>query len=67
MSDKYTIRRLGPIMYQTDWDLKGWYYINRKNEKVQMAFFVGTVQAPEGDVTLKQIVVGPFMLTWAWP
>ena len=54
-------------MYQTDWDLKGWYYINRKNEKVQMAFFVGTVQAPEGDVTLKQIVVGPFMLTWAWP
>lgn len=64
---KYDIKKFGPIMYQTDWDTTGWFYINRQQEKVNMTFFIGTVEAPEGDVRLKQLIVGPFMLTWAWP
>jgi hypothetical protein len=60
------IFNLGFFHIQFDFDWTGWYYINQKNEKVNMGFFIGTVTPPEEDCKLYQFIIGPFMMTWAF-
>lgn len=63
MNRQSTIRTFGKIQYQLDWDWNGWYYVSRKNEKIYMFFFIGTIEHETH--RLKQIVIGPLAITWS--
>lgn len=58
------IKSLGRLRYQIDWSKTCWYYINRKNEKINLRFFIGSVEFE--DASINQIIIGPFMLSWGW-
>ena len=60
------IYHIGKLVFQSNWDWSGWYYINQKNERVNMHFYIGSVIPPENDSTLYQFILGPYMLSWGW-
>ena len=60
------VYHIGSLHIQFNWDWQGWYYTNQKNEQINLNFYIGTVQPPERDCKLYQVVVGPFMANWAW-
>jgi hypothetical protein len=61
------IKSLGRLKIQVSWSRnEPWHYFNRKNEKVNLHFFMGTVEVPEGDVKLYQFVVWRLMISWGW-
>jgi len=60
------IHALGRLRVQVDWGQETWYYINQQNEKINMGFFIGSVEPPEGDIKLYQIIIGHLMISWGW-
>ena len=53
---------------QLDWGTEAWYYINRDNEKINMTFFIGSLESTTGSETTKlyQFVCGRLLITWGW-
>jgi hypothetical protein len=58
------VRSVGRLHYQWDWDSTGWYYISRKDEKINMKFFFGTIEYEGG--SLRQFIIGPLAISWGW-
>lgn len=58
------VKSLGPFVYEFTWSATMWYYLTRSNEKINMRFFIGTVDHPLG-VKIYQIVIGSLKLSFA--
>lgn len=58
------VKSLGRLRYQWDWDKEGWYYLSRKGEKVNLNFFIGTIEYNTG--SLSQMIIGPLAISWGW-
>ena len=58
------VKSIGRLRYQLDQDPTDWYYMSRKDEKVNMKFFIGSVDYDTGD--LNQIIIGPMAISWGW-
>lgn len=61
-----SIKSIGRLRYQLAWSSGSWWYINRQNEKIHMTFFIGRLEDPSDGTTIRQIIVGPVMLSWGW-
>lgn len=56
MIKETAVKTLGPFMFQIKWNNEPcWYVITRKDEKVNLWFYVGPIDY--GDVTLFQISI----------
>lgn len=58
------IYAIGRLRCQIDWDATGWWYLNKKDEKINMNLFAGTVE--HEDAKLYQVIIGPLMISWGW-
>jgi hypothetical protein len=58
------IHTIGRLVIQIDWESTGWFYISRKDEKINMKFFIGTIEYDGG--SLSQIIIGRLAISWGW-
>jgi hypothetical protein len=61
---KTNIHSFGRLQVQIDWGKETWYYISRHREKINMMFFLGTVEFEGG--SLRQFIIGPLAISWGW-